>query len=105
LEIKEGTTCRRRKCGATYNGKQNRDDEKCVHHPGQPIFHEGSKGWTCCKRRVLEFDEFMKIDGCTTKPKHIFIGKGPKDAIEKLQSVRYASFLPHVQAVTKFPPY
>lgn len=23
-----------------------------------PIFHEGSKGYTCCKRRVLEFDEY-----------------------------------------------
>jgi len=24
-----------------------------------PIFHEGSKGYTCCKRRVLEFDEYL----------------------------------------------
>ena len=35
-------------------------------HPGQPIFHEGSKGWSCCTRRVLEFDEFLKIKGCKT---------------------------------------
>lgn len=43
-----------------------------------PIFHEGSKGYSCCKRKVLEFDEysvpphifltlrFLKIPGCTT---------------------------------------
>ncbi|WFC95396.1 hypothetical protein MBRA1_002044 [Malassezia brasiliensis] len=26
-----------------------------------PIFHEGSKGYTCCKRRVLDFDDFLQI--------------------------------------------
>jgi len=44
-----------------------------------PIFHEGSKGYSCCKRKVLEFDEyptlfetqfltprFLKLPGCTT---------------------------------------
>jgi len=52
--------------------------EKCVHHPGVPIFHEGSKGYSCCKRRVLEFDQFMKIEGCKTKDRHLFIGSGEK---------------------------
>ena len=55
--------------------KSSREDEQCVHHPGQALFHEGSKGWTCCKRRVLEFDEFMKIEGCKTKKRHLFVGK------------------------------
>lgn len=50
--------------------------EKCVHHPGQPVFHEGSKGWSCCRRRVLEFDEFMRIEGCRTKSRHLFLGRG-----------------------------
>lgn len=47
-------------------------------HPGAPLFHEGSKGYTCCKRRVLEFDEFMKIEGCKTRDRHLFIGSGGK---------------------------
>lgn len=37
------------------------------------MFHEGSKGYLCCKRRVLEFPEFLKIEGCTTG-KHLFVG-------------------------------
>jgi hypothetical protein len=35
-------------------------------HPGQPVFHEGSKGWSCCARRVLIFDDFLNIRGCRT---------------------------------------
>jgi len=66
-----------------------------VHHPGAPIFHEGSKGYTCCKRRVLEFDEFLKIEGCKTKRRHLFVGSGKKAGDEEnLESVRYVSHLP-----------
>ncbi|KAI2628307.1 chord-domain-containing protein [Xylaria nigripes] len=85
LEIPHGKVCRRKGCGATYQQDQPRsDDEKCVHHPGAPIFHEGSKGYTCCKRRVLEFDQFMKIKGCKTAPRHLFIGSG-QDKSKKQQ--------------------
>jgi hypothetical protein len=76
LEIPDGRTCRRKACGKQYVKGSTRDGEKCVHHPGVPIFHEGSKGYTCCKRKVLEFDEFMKIEGCKTKDKHLFVGSG-----------------------------
>jgi hypothetical protein len=41
----------------------------------------------CCKRRVLEFDEFMKIEGCKTKRRHLFIGKGKPSGEEKLETV------------------
>ncbi|ROW11510.1 hypothetical protein VMCG_00989 [Cytospora schulzeri] len=101
LEIPEGRVCRRRACGASYSRKgaaaassARSDDEKCVHHPGVPIFHEGSKGYSCCKRRVLEFDQFMNIEGCKTKPRHLFIGSGSKEkakesgAEELLETVR-----------------
>jgi len=65
-----------------------------VFHPGAPIFHEGSKGYTCCKRRVLEFDEFMRIEGCKTKNRHLFVGSGKKKGgqdggEELLETVRY----------------
>lgn len=80
LDIPDGRLCRRRACGTSYKKAAGRaDDEKCVHHPGVPIFHEGSKGYSCCKRRVLEFDEFMKMEGCKTKPKHLFVGSGKRD--------------------------
>lgn len=98
LEIPQGATCRRRTCGQKYNKGASRDDEKCVHHPGAPIFHEGSKGYLCCKRRVLEFDQFLNIEGCTTKNRHLFIGsakkKDKKGSVgeEILTTVRYVSF-------------
>jgi len=53
------------------------------------VFHEGSKGWSCCKRRVLEFDEFMKIEGCKTKERHLFVGSKNKGGEEKLDTVRH----------------
>lgn len=84
--VPASATCKRRGCGATYKGG-NREEEQCVHHPGQALFHEGSKGWTCCKRRVLEFDEFLKIPGCKTRARHCFVGK-PKTGEEVLSAVR-----------------
>lgn len=83
IEIPDGRVCRRKACGATYKKGASREGEKCTHHPGAPIFHEGSKGYTCCKRRVLEFDQFMKIEGCKTKDRHLFIGSGNKEAAGK----------------------
>lgn len=87
-EIKEGMTCRRKGCGQKFDGG-DRSNESCVYHPGAPVFHEGSKGWSCCKRRVLEFDQFMNIEGCRTKQKHLFVGSGKKGAEEKLDTVRH----------------
>lgn len=37
------------------------------------------KGYLCCKRRVLEFDEFLKIKGCKTG-KHVFATKIDKES-------------------------
>ncbi|KAF1982893.1 chord-containing protein [Aulographum hederae CBS 113979] len=78
VDIPKGTTCRRRACDAKYDATGDRSKESCTHHPGHPIFHEGSKGYTCCKRRVLEFDEFLRMEGCKTRPKHMFVGSGGK---------------------------
>ncbi|KAL7914776.1 HSP20-like chaperone [Trichoderma velutinum] len=82
LDIPDGAECRRKACGAKYSKGAAREGEECVHHPGVPIFHEGSKGYSCCKRRVLEFDQFMKIEGCTTKDRHLFVGSGKKEKAE-----------------------
>jgi len=59
----------------------------CTYHPGDPIFHEGSKGYLCCKRRVLEFDEFLKIQGCK-KGRHCFIPKKSEEVKEVLTTCR-----------------
>jgi len=46
----------------------------------------------------LEFDEFMKIEGCQTKERHLFVGSGKRKdkdgrivdgGEERLESVRY----------------
>jgi hypothetical protein len=57
--------CTHNGCGKTYNEEDN-NEYACVYHPGAPIFHEGQKGWACCKKRVITFDEFMTIPGCST---------------------------------------
>ncbi|KAJ1916837.1 hypothetical protein IWQ60_007978 [Tieghemiomyces parasiticus] len=80
VEIPPGTACRHRGCGYHYESEAaSRGNDSpaatCVYHPGAPIFHEGSKGWSCCKRRVLEFDEFLKIRGCK-EGRHVFTDKG-----------------------------
>ncbi|KAF8516925.1 chord-domain-containing protein [Hysterangium stoloniferum] len=74
-----GTPCKRRGCGVTFNSEEESrigegEGTVCTYHPSQPIFREGSKGYLCCKRRVLEFDEFLKIKGCKTG-KHLFVSK------------------------------
>lgn len=87
LPIQPNVICRRRGCKAISQSdldSRNRSDERCIYHSGRPIFHEGSKGWTCCKRRVLEFDEFMRIEGCQRKGKHLFVGTGNNGGKENL---------------------
>ncbi|KAF2428872.1 chord-domain-containing protein [Tothia fuscella] len=89
LEVPAGATCKRKGCGVSYAKGDGREGEKCVYHPGAPLFHEGSKGYTCCKRRVLEFDQFLKLEGCKAKGRHLFVGSGKKKVgEEKLESVR-----------------
>ncbi|QPH00282.1 hypothetical protein C2857_003683 [Epichloe festucae Fl1] len=107
LEIADGSTCRRRTCGQKFTKGGSRDDEKCVHHPGVPIFHEGSKGYTCCKRRVLEFEQFMKIEGCKTKDRHLFIGSGKKEKAgsageEVLTTVRHDFYQTATNVIASF---
>ncbi|CAL3963737.1 unnamed protein product [Diplocarpon coronariae] len=106
LEIPKGKICRRKTCAMQYNGEV-RDGEKCVFHPGVPIFHEGSKGYTCCKRRVLEFDEFMRIEGCKTKDRHMFVGSGKKKAgnsggEEVLENVRHDFYQTPTTVIASF---
>lgn len=61
LVVAQGTPCKRKGCSHFFDGNK---EAGCQYHPGEPIFHEGSKGWSCCSRKVLEFEEFLKIKGC-----------------------------------------
>ncbi|KAI9279787.1 chord-domain-containing protein [Sporodiniella umbellata] len=76
VPVAEGTTCRRRGCGQAFKDQETSrgPEAKCRYHPGAPIFHEGSKGWSCCSRKVLDFDEFLKIEGCK-EARHVFAVK------------------------------
>ena len=108
--IPPNSTCRRRACGYTspsspISSSRDQEEETCIYHPGQPIFHEGSKGWTCCKRRVLEFDEFMRIPGCKTRGRHLFVGKKKKrggeggEEEEKVENVRCVAYITLTQTI------
>jgi len=64
MESTKKLKCERPGCGKEYQENENKDDS-CHYHTGSAVFHEGKKGWTCCSKRVLTFDEFMEIPGCT----------------------------------------
>ncbi|KAK3770408.1 hypothetical protein RRG08_012151 [Elysia crispata] len=44
---------------------QDNSENACRYHPGGPIFHDALKGWSCCKKRVSDFTEFLNLKGCT----------------------------------------
>jgi hypothetical protein len=62
------------------------------------VFHEGTKYNACCpKRKVLEFDEFMKIEGCK-EGSHLFVGAKKED---KEEFVNQTPMQIHVSAFAK----
>ncbi|KAG9003367.1 hypothetical protein FRB90_011194 [Tulasnella sp. 427] len=100
--VTEGSRCLRNGCKATFvseeeSRKGDSENATCVYHPKSPIFHEGSKGYQCCKPKVLEFDEFLKIPGCKTG-KHVFVKKAKStDSKEELVKPR----IDHYQTLDK----
>nr|XP_019004853.1 uncharacterized protein I203_02981 [Kwoniella mangroviensis CBS 8507]OCF68314.1 hypothetical protein I203_02981 [Kwoniella mangroviensis CBS 8507] len=83
VQVTEGTQCKRLRCEYKYvNEDESRIEGGCRYHPQGAIFHEGSKGYLCCKRRVLEFSEFLKIEGCKTG-KHLFVGSKKDETKEE----------------------
>ena len=57
--------CTNAGCNEEYNEESN-NENSCAFHDGKPLFHEGLKGWSCCSKRVTDFDELFKITGCKT---------------------------------------
>lgn len=56
--------CYNKGCGKKFNPNDNKNDS-CAHHPGSPIFHDAYKSWSCCKKKCIDFTEFLNIKGCT----------------------------------------
>lgn len=77
------TICTRPSCGADHPPTSDAFlTSDCTHHPGEPVFHEGQKSWSCCKevnKPVLDFDDFVKIAGCTTVKGHSSVRKVKKE--------------------------
>src|SRR4051794_20781445 len=78
--------CTHRGCEKSYDEASN-TDTACTFHPQGPIFHEGLKGWSCCSKRVISFDQFLAIPGCsigrhTDAPREEF---APAPADEKVE--------------------
>ena len=57
--------CKRHGWLKHYNPEEN-EEGVCHFHPGQPIFHDLKKGWTCCNKVVYDWDEFQKLPTCAT---------------------------------------
>lgn len=95
-QVKPGTKCRHNGCSVLFvsdevNRKEGGEASECTYHPLPPIFREGSKGYLCCKRRVLEFDEFLKIEGCK-KGRHVFVAKAKPQEGEQFTECRIDHF-------------
>ena len=67
-----GWKCNRAGCSLEYCGPQS-DAQICVYHPGNPIFHEGMKYWSCCERKTSDFTSFLNQVGCEKADKWVDI--------------------------------
>lgn len=63
-EVKTGTPCKNGGCTKSFVGPAS-NEEVCMYHAGFPIFHEGMKYWSCCKRKTSDFNTFLSQEGCT----------------------------------------
>ncbi|KAF5387119.1 hypothetical protein D9615_001635 [Tricholomella constricta] len=92
IAVVPGTSCRRIGCKVAFvsdavNRQGDGEGTICTYHSAPPLFREGSKGYLCCKRRVLEFDEFLKIGGCKTG-RHLFSPSNTLPATEEMTTCR-----------------
>lgn len=81
--VKIGESCKNNGCKGEYEGEHS-NLELCKYHPGVPVFHEGLKYWSCCKKKSTDFSEFLEQVGCSTGH-HCWI----KTEARKVASCRY----------------
>lgn len=62
--VKVGTLCKNGGCARSFEGPAS-NDQLCLFHAGVPIFHEGMKYWSCCKKKTSDFNTFLSQEGCS----------------------------------------
>ncbi|KAG8714842.1 hypothetical protein FRC09_017196 [Ceratobasidium sp. 395] len=102
VPVAPGTTCKRPGCRKQFvSDEESRQGDgegaQCRYHANQPLFHEGSKGYVCCKKHVLDFDDFLAIPGCKTG-RHVFASK---TAVTKPEESLVESRVDHYQTPTE----
>ena len=55
--------CIHKGCLKEFKEAEN-TDESCKFHPGEPIFHDLKKFWSCCRVETWDWDEFTKLPTC-----------------------------------------
>lgn len=73
MTISIGQHCQNKSCTGTYKGPES-NQETCKYHSGIPVFHEGMKYWSCCKKKTTDFSVFLQQPGCT-KGEHVWISE------------------------------
>ncbi|KAG8715535.1 hypothetical protein FRC11_003286 [Ceratobasidium sp. 423] len=102
VPVAPGTVCKRPGCRKRFvSDEESRqgdgEEAQCNYHASQPLFHEGSKGYVCCKKHVLDFDDFLAIPGCKTG-KHVF---APKSRADRPTEEIVKSRIDHYQTPTE----
>eukprot|EP00828_Plagiopyla_frontata_P033948 TRINITY_DN4411_c0_g1_i1.p2 TRINITY_DN4411_c0_g1~~TRINITY_DN4411_c0_g1_i1.p2 ORF type:complete len:245 (+),score=56.46 TRINITY_DN4411_c0_g1_i1:124-858(+) len=75
--------CLNKGCNKDFKEEEN-NDQACHYHPGEPIFHDVKKFWTCCKAESYDWDDFMQLPTCTVgkhQPKYclLYTSPSPRD--------------------------
>ncbi|VDQ17978.1 unnamed protein product [Trichobilharzia regenti] len=67
--MSELVLCYNKGCAQKFNPEENKEGNTpsgChKYHPGEPIFHDAKKKWSCCNKYSTDFSEFLSIKGCT----------------------------------------
>ena len=56
--------CANKGCTKKTFVEEENGDEACLHHSGEPIFHDLTKYWTCCGKKTYDWDDFMALPTC-----------------------------------------
>jgi len=75
-----GMPCKNNGCAAKVGGEG--EHQPCLYHPGNPVFHEGFKFWSCCEKRTTDFNAFLEQKPCASGT-HIW---GQKEDPTKVKS-------------------
>ncbi|CAI4223198.1 unnamed protein product [Auanema sp. JU1783] len=84
--LKVGAPCRHMSCTQKYSGNDS-DLNQCVYHPGEAIFHEGMKYWSCCQKKTSNFGAFLEQKGCETG-EHVW---SMEEKVEKIKEDWFSS--------------